>query len=200
MPREPSALEAQTFCPVACRRSGRERERERERDATHTNARAHAGACTREHTTMHMSLTKQPSVKAAPVLPSRARTSTRSRCLAASHPPLLPPCTDVRARQGHARHSPTRCVRQHWLLPARRESASPFYGATLHTRPLGAHRHTCEPAPAPRRPRLSLSRLFCPLPSSFSSPISGRRSRNWAALPCVCVCLSCLCVCPLGQE
>ena len=156
----------------------------------HIHARARA--CTHRNATMHMSQSKHPSVKAAPL--EHAPAFALAAWL--KDDPLLPPCTDVRARQGHARHSPTRCVRQHWLLPARRESASPFYGATLHTRPLGAHRHTCEPAPAPRRPRLSLSRLVCPLPSSFSSPTSGRRSRNWAALPCVCVCLSCLCVCP----
>jgi hypothetical protein len=133
---------------------------------------------------MHMSLTKQPSVKAAPVLPSRARTSTRSRCLAASHPPLLPPCTDVRARQEHARHSPTRCVRQHRLLPARRESAPRAMDSTKQrcSPPLGTHRHTCKPAPPPHLPRHSLSRLFCPRPASFPSSASAP-TRVWPGPP-----------------
>ena len=172
MPREPSALEAQTFCPVACRERGG-REREREREATHTNARA----CTRGHTTMHMSQSKQPSVKAAPVqvLPSRARNSSRSRCLTASRPPLLPPCKDVRARQRHARHSPTNkmCAPASAAASARRaRSRAMDHRTALHAAisvQLGAHRHTCKPVPAPRRPRHSLSRLFCPRPASFSS-------------------------------
>ncbi len=161
----------------------------------HTNTHAHSRAGTRMHAQERNHAHESVKASLSQSSPPRARTSIRARCMAERRPAAA----TLHGRTGKARACTT--LAHKMCAPALAAASAPrvrvpvLWSNTAHasTRSASPHVRACT---APRRPRLSLSRLFCPLPSSFSSPTSGRRSRNWAALPCVCVCLSCLCVCP----